>query len=113
MYKRVLSLVLILCFLLSCISFSSFIKDVNADNLPYLYAQTNQDYFNSIKAQLPPNTVEIKDGRPFNYKLWRDKSIVVYGDYSYVPSNLQNFKNATIENGVVVQNKGYYRIFAK
>ncbi|MEM1724705.1 MAG: hypothetical protein QXW71_02885, partial [Thermoplasmata archaeon] len=103
MYKRVLSLFLILCTLLSCISFSGITKDVKADSLPYLYNQTNDSYFESIKNQLPPFTLKIKDGRPFNYKLWRDKGIVVYGDYSYVPSNLQDFKPATIENGVTVQ----------
>ncbi|HHW48739.1 MAG TPA: hypothetical protein GXX14_09015, partial [Clostridiaceae bacterium] len=68
--------------------------------------------FTAIKDQLPPGTpYRNKNNLPFNYKLWHDKGIVVYGNYSSVPNN--DFVPATqyYESGVrkVVQNSGYYK----
>ena len=109
MFKRFVSIFLILSILMGFISFSDKTQEVKADNLPYLYNQSNDSYYESIKNQLPSGTQKMKDGRPFNYKLWRDKGIVVYGDYTYVPSNIQDFKTTT--NGYYTKGnqKGEYR----
>lgn len=55
----------------------------------------------SAGAQLPPGTQEFnKKGLPLNQKLWQDKGIVVYGDWSSITGG-NDFKEGTQVNGVV------------
>ena len=109
MLKRLVSVLLILSIIVGFIFFSNKTREVKADNLPYFYNESNQEYFNSIKNQLPTGTFEKIGGRPFNYKLWREKGIAVYGDYTYVPSNIQDFKTTADGYYTKGNQKGEYR----
>ncbi|NSW91262.1 MAG: hypothetical protein HPY74_11440 [Firmicutes bacterium] len=63
---------------------------------PIFYSESNQDIFESIKYQLPPNTpkaITVNGSMfPFNYRLWFAKNIVVYGDSSVCNPGPNDFK---------------------
>lgn len=63
---------------------------------------------------IPASTAKQSKGKfPFNIELWIEKRIIVYGDYSSVPSAKNDFKNATGDldaegKYIEIKNKGYY-----
>ena len=63
---------------------------------------------------IPASTAKHSKGKfPFNIELWIEKRIIVYGDYSSVPSAKNDFKNATGDldaegKYIEIANKGYY-----
>ncbi|MDH8679436.1 hypothetical protein QE109_14855 [Fusibacter bizertensis] len=72
------------------------------------WEQVKIDY--NIPALTP--RVDIKN-LPFNIELWKEKNIIVYGDFSAVSSTVNDFKNATGDldaEGKYIEtpNKGYY-----
>ncbi|WAA12106.1 Athe_2463 domain-containing protein [Fervidibacillus halotolerans] len=59
----------------------------------------------------PPSNIQACniDGYPFNYELWEQTGIVVYGTYKDVPGN--DFKNAHQPEGTTdtISNKGLFK----
>ncbi|MCX7921388.1 MAG: hypothetical protein N3B21_05110 [Clostridia bacterium] len=84
---------------------------------PELYSEAYQNMYNAIKDELPtitengvakPMPPRNKKGQPLNFKLWHDKHIAVYGNWSKVGAN--DFDDLTqVAPGKIEENEGYYR----
>lgn len=108
MRKRILSFFLILVFMFSSLFYRVPISYADAPNTSYngctwpeLYSGDvtdvdgiyNED-FKTLKPYLPPGTKAVSVNRQrFNYILWHDKHLVVYGNYSKVGN--QAWKDGT------------------
>jgi len=64
---------------------------------------------------IPTMTAQFSSGNKFafNVEIWEEKNIIVYGDYSSVPTAINDYKNATGDldiDGKYIEtpNKGYY-----
>lgn len=81
--------------------------------IPEFYNATNQEalqQWNSIQSQLPSGTQPTAKGYPFNFRLWHDKHLVVYGNYASVNNGTKDWKNGTQPGGAgpIIENEGYY-----
>lgn len=81
MKYKIISVVILITFLLSAGYTGAY-----AEYTSFFYGEAEKDLFNSIKGKLPPATPpSINVGTntvPFNFKLWFERNIVVYGDYT-------------------------------
>lgn len=79
------------------------LTSIPLDTLPNTFAQTCV-----YKGAVPLNTQPCNaQGYPFNYKLWEDKGLIVYGQHSDVSGN--DFKAATQPaSGTIIERQGYY-----
>lgn len=123
--KRLLSLFLAFMVCMTAFSASSFAAADNAHrhyddctDIPEFYSSSNTsavEYWNSIKALLPSGTQPTlnKNGSyyPFNFRLWHDKHLVVYGSFRSCNNHTKDWKPKTQPGGAsapVIDGQGYY-----
>ena len=123
--RRLLSILLTFIILLTFCPISSLaavdIVHTHYDdciNIPEFYDSNNTaaiDYWNSIKVLLPIGTKPTlnKNGSyyPFNFRLWHDKHLVVYGSYRSCNSVATDWKPKTQTGGAsapIIDRQGYY-----
>jgi hypothetical protein len=117
--KRILALVLSFLFTAGILptdtfaSGGSFKHYEECTSIPEFYSATNQEaveYWNTIKNLLPSGTKSSVNGYPLNFRLWHDKQLVVYGNYSSVNNGARDWKKGTQPSGTgqANLNEGYY-----
>jgi hypothetical protein len=124
--RRLLSLFLAFMVCMTAFGASSFAAVDNAHthyddctNIPEFYNSSGTsavDYWNSIKELLPTGTKPTlnKNGSyyPFNFRLWHDKHLVVYGSYKSCNNSAKDWKPKTQPgsdvSSPVINGQGYY-----
>ena len=91
--------------------------------IPEFYSATDSfavDYWDSIKGSLPQGAMPtiIRNGSkyPFNFRIWHDKGLIVYGNYNICNNGVNDWKAATQRGGpgsALIENEGYYFNFGE
>ncbi len=68
----------------------------------------DKEIFTTIQSQLPPGTPPTAKGYPFNYRLWHDKHVIVYGSYKSINNSINTFKGGTQDEQGNKSAGGYY-----
>lgn len=104
MIRKYIPLILVFTILISSVDAFANIYD----NLYELQSMEDWEIY-KLEYGLPADVpYRNSNGFPFNYELYEEKNVIVYGDYSNIHEKQNDFKNATRQDNVEIPNEGYY-----